>query len=293
MEGIFDYFRYNKSQVLIISGFLLTLISIPVSFTLVKDSQIFRSRASEINPTPIAQIDSSTLTQVPDTSPLEELKKLSDAQPLENAPTTDTTPTNFATSFGPTLSFKVTLEGRPVTKNGGRFFMGIAPGSKTTKPTYLLTFNLDVPDSGVVSGVSLAGLSPGTTYTVYLKGPSQIDAASTFTMTASENALGGGAAIPLISGDLNEDNTINTSDYNLAKAAYGATSSSSKWSPKADINLDGIINNIDLVIINSNQGKTGDSGVWYSPPPVASSSGTPVGGPDQRGGFWLYLPPVD
>lgn len=301
MEKIQDYFRYNKNQVYLGIGFILILISIPLSFTLVKDSQIFKSRASGINPTPIPQ--QSALTQVPGSSPLEELKKLTEGVSLEATPSassadstpgsSSTTPTSFATSFGPTLSFKVSIGGRPAGKYGGRFFVGIAQGAKTTKPTYLLTFNVDVPDSGVFSGLSLAGLNPSTTYTVYLKGPSQIDTASTFVMTSSENSLSSGAALPLISGDLNEDNTIDANDYNLAKKAYGSTSANSTWNPKADINSDGTINNIDLVTINSNLGKTGDSGVWYSPPPVASSSGSMVGGPDGKGGFWLYLPPVD
>ncbi len=318
-------------QILIIAGFLLILISIPLSFSLLKNSQIFQSQASnEKVPATINQhitkvaTKSATATQeVPADSPLSDLKKM-----LEDAPgssstapgTAEPTPTPAVNlAFGPTLNFKVTLEGRPEGKNAAKVFVGIASGNVTTKPTFILTFTVDVPDSGAFSGLSLAGLNPGSTYTAYIKGPGQVDSASTFSMGATETNLNQGQALNLLSGDLNEDNTINSADYTVAKSLYGATSSSSNWNPRADFNNDGVINNLDLAYVTKNFGKTGDSGVWYSPTPTASASATPTpgsgGGPqgniegistssakqsggydspngfsNRSGGYWMWVP---
>lgn len=293
-------------QILIIAGFLLALISIPLSFTLIKNTQIFQSQANlekkstSLNQqvTKVATKSATASQEVPADSPMSDLKKL-----LEGAPGTSTTGTSgkpdsptptpeVNLAFGPTLNFKVTLEGRAAGKNAAKIFIGIASGGATTKPTYILTFTVDVPDSGSFSGLSLAGLNPGSSYTAYVKGPAQIDSASTFSMGPTESSLNNGQAITLLSGDLNEDNTINSADYTIAKSLYGSTSASSNWNSRADFNLDKLINNLDLAYVIKNFGKTGSSSIWYSSTPTATSSGTPAasssGSP--AGGYWLWIP---
>lgn len=205
-------------------------------------------------------------------------------------------------SFGPTLNFKIIIEGRPAGKQGTKkLFLGLAQGQPSTKPQYLLTFSLDVPDNGEYKALSIAGLTQGDTYTAYLKGASQIATASAFVVKPTASDLG---ILNLITGDVNEDNTINTSDYNIVKNALGATPTSEKWNPSLDFNLDNWVNSFDLSIVSKNLGKTGLSGVWVSPPPPASSGtltmpniGTPETASEQipitipsEKGFWIFIP---
>lgn len=212
-------------------------------------------------------------------------------------------------SFGPTLDFSILIEGRPKDNYTTKLFVGIAEGKPTAIPKYLLQFNVDVPKTGVFTGMSLQGLDEGKTYSAYLKGPAQIATASAFTLNASANKLNSGTALQLLTGDLNEDNTINTADYSIAKAALGANPSFANWNANIDFNLDGVINAFDLAFITKNFGKSGLSGAWYSPTPSAGSPGiaTPSAGtstepimdvkiempPIGKSGYWIWVPPKD
>ncbi|OGE63873.1 hypothetical protein A3A14_01515 [Candidatus Daviesbacteria bacterium RIFCSPLOWO2_01_FULL_43_38] len=269
MQDFADKLNLTRNQLFGLIGFVVILLSIPLSFSLARSSQVFRSRADELKKTATssAQIKKSPVTQpleVPATSPLSELE-----QP---APTPDALASSLNTAFGPTLNVKINLEGRPAGDQSAKVFIGIAQGTPTGKPTYVLSFTVDFPASGEFKGLSLAGLNPGSTYTAYVKGPAQIDSSSTFTMSPTETNLNNNLALLLLSGDLNEDNTINSADYTVAKAIYGATASSANWNARADLNQDGVINNLDLVYITKNTGKTGASSIWYSSQPVASGS---------------------
>lgn len=207
--------------------------------------------------------------------------------------------------LGPTLGFSLILQGRPLDNQSTRAFLGIAAGTPTNRPTYLLSFMINVPASGAFDGVSLSGLETGQTYTAYLKGESQIATASSFTVKATPTNL---AALNLTTGDVNEDNVIDNTDYNLVKGAIGATPSSSKWNPIYDFNLDNVINSWDLNIVLSNIGKIGASGAWYSYSPIASGSaslntspsvgsvsseitpGTQNFLPENKRGYWMWIP---
>lgn len=298
-------FNLDKTQLIAAIGFIVVLLSIPLSFTLVKSSQVFRSRASEGESSQTVKISTSSATQnrnVPSTSPLSDLEK-SVNESVPSAPT-PTPAGNLNTAFGPTLNVKISLEGRPAVNQTAKVFVGIAAGAPQVKPTYTLTFTVDFPASGVFNGLSLAGLNPGSSYTAYVKGPAQIDTAVSFSMSPTETNLNNGQAVELLSGDLNEDNTINSADYSIAKDLYGTTSASSNWNSRADLNSDGTVNNLDIVYINRNMGKTGSSGVWYSPPPVSTSSATPATGSaapptdgyeypkgsSNQGGYWFWMP---
>lgn len=264
--------------------YLLVLISIPLSFMMVQSSQIFKSSASEVKP--VKNITTATASAVPKSSPLEDLKKLTSQLPSES--TESSSPTT-ASNFGPTLKFKAVIEGRPATNlSASKLFVGLAPGAPTTKPTYLLTFSLDLPASGVYSGLSLAGLTAGGNYTAYLKGPGQIDRAISFTMSGGETNLNSGNAIDLTSGDVNEDNTVSDADQTVVSSLYGTNTKSSNWNPSADFNADGVINNFDLNYVTKNLGKTGDSGVWVSAPQSGGPAGSVEGA--EAEGMWIWVP---
>lgn len=282
----------TKTHIIALIGFLLILVSIPISTYLVRESQIFRSRASESS-TPSTATVSGTVTKprpVPSTSPLTDLQKL-----IEGSDETTPTPEAVNLSFGPTLNFKVTFEGRPAGKQADKVFVGISGGNTKTSPQYIITFSIDIPDSGEFKGLSLAGLDPGSIYTAYIKGTAQIDASATFAMSPTETNLNNNEPLYLISGDLNEDNVINSSDYTITRLLYGKTSSSAGWNDRADLNKDGLINNYDLAYIIKNTGKIGASGTWISTPAAATPSTTlitkpNVGGPPTNSSYWLYIP---
>ena len=285
-------FSTFKSR-LLLGLYIFILLSIPVGAYLASQHQSTKSSASE----PKTNASKTTTT-----SPSKELLSTSESKAkLESSSSasTDTSPT-IATSFGPTLSLKVSLEGRLQTNQKTKLFVGILEGSALSNPKFLLTFMVDVPSSGSYGNLSLAGLSTGGQYTAILKGSAQIATASTFVMSPAETKLNSGDAVSLTSGDLNEDNVINTADYSIIQKAYGSTSASANWNENADLNKDGVINTFDSAIVIKNLGKIGDSGVWTSTiPKTATSSASlspessvlpvgSVGGTDT--GYWLWIP---
>lgn len=253
------------------------------------------SRAVSFSPGPV---------EVPPTSPLTELKNNLEAQSSPK-PNTSTTP-NVQVNLGPTLSFKANLEGRPSDNQAGKVFVGIASGQPTGAPQYLLSFLVDVPANGMFSNLSLAGLSIGSTYTAYLKGPSQIATSSAFILKPTATDLG---QVTMLSGDLNDDNVINNADAGIIRPILGARPNSTNWNPKADINADNVINNFDLGFITKNTGKVGASGAWTVQPQVSTPSaemihsapsehsGQFIGGPespgDKSGGYWMWVPKIE
>lgn len=254
-------------QKLLLAGFVILVISIPVGSYLLSERQTVTSKAEE-------KIDRSIL----------KLEPLQEVSP--QIPTTPEIPDpSSSVSYGPTLNFKVNPEGRPQGKMATKIFVGIAEGKPIGTPTYLLQFNVDLPDSGAFEGLSLAGLTSGNLYTAFLKAPAQIATSSAFLMVPTTTTLNSGNPINLTTGDLNEDNLINSADYVIAKSALGASPSSSNWNSLVDFNLDNIINSLDLGIILKNMSKIGETGVWVSPTPQGSAS--PSGQ-----GYWLFIPNI-
>lgn len=279
---------------ILLGVYLFLIISIPTGAYFLSQQTTFKSSASEAKPT-----SSAKSTAKPGVSAAKDLQNQSEALVNQNfspSPAPDIQSTT-ATSFGPTLSLKVNLEGRPADNQAGKLFVGIVEGTISTNPKFVLSFSVDLPASGVYSGLSLAGLTPGTQYTALLKGPSQIGSASAFTMSPSVSNLNNGEAITLLTGDLNEDNAINSSDYTIAQKALGSTKTSANWNENADFNKDGVINSLDLSFIKKNLGKIGDSGAWTSPlpqnatPSATLNSSKPIGGlPDGKQGYWIFVP---
>ncbi len=290
---MFSTFRHK----LLLGGYIFILLTIPVGSYLVSQFQTINSTAQE-------KKDAKPAVKAPpkpSTSPAKELLNSSQATLSQSGPAPSSTPSSSspttATSFGPTLSFKVSLEGSPKDNQTTKMFVGIAEGTLTSNPKFVLSFTVDIPTSGEYSNLSLAGLNVGSQYTALLKGSSQIATSSAFTMSPAITNLNNGDTISLISGDLNEDNVINSSDYSIVQKLLGTTASSTNWNANADLNKDGVINAFDLGIVSRNIGKAGATGAWTSPiPKPASASATlnnpaaPIGGPDNQSGHWIWLP---
>lgn len=280
-------------QRLVLGAYIFILLSIPVGTYLVSQNQTYKSSAKEEEPKPAIV----KATPKPTSSPAKQLLDSSQkaASPdLTATPSPSPASSEIAVSFGPTLSSKVFLEGRPKENQTTRLFVGIMEGTITSNPKFLLSFTINLPASGQYSNLSLAGLNPGSSYTALLKGSAQIATSSTFTMSPTVTKLNSGEPLTLLSGDLNDDNVVNSADYSIAKSALGTASRSSNWNGNADFNSDGVINAFDLSIIIKNIGKVGASGTWTSPiPKVASPSASlntpPVGSPEEEG-YWIWIP---
>lgn len=218
---------------------------------------------------------------------LTDLKKAPDTSPSAKE---TSLPTLANLNMGSTLTIKILMEGRTVSNQTmNKVFVGLASGTPKNNPTYLLTFSVDFPASGVYKGLSLAGLTIGSTYTAYIKAPQTISSASAFQVTATETNLNGGNSLNLTAGDLNDDNVVNLTDYNLAKSLSGTTPKSTSWNERADITGDKVVNSLDLGIINRNIGKIGTGGAWQSTPAISSPSAKPKGNTG-NGGYWLFVP---
>jgi hypothetical protein len=280
---------YSKVQIATVFGFLVLIVLIPIiSFVIKSRIDAQQTLANKNYNQPVTD---NNAQPVPNSLPSSNKLALND-----NNPTNDASQ-SAQVSYGPTLSFAVSLQGRPTGNEGGKFFVGVAQGDPTNNPQYILSFTVDVPASGTYTGLSLVGLNQGMNYTAYIKGPAQIVKAVPFALTPTGANLNAGAAVSLTTGDVNEDNVIDSADIAVIKTALGASTTSQKWNPNLDFNADGVINNFDLAIALNNLGKVGDSGAWYSRiDPSASSSAQlniprNIGGPTGKpGGYWLWMP---
>lgn len=300
-------FSSLKARILLII-YVLVIILIPVG-AYIGSQQTSTNKKAE----PKASPATTKASPKPSSQAVDELKENSEKAISSRilSPDTEESESKIATSFGPTLNVNVNFEGRPEDENSGNLFVGIVEGSITANPKFILSFTVELDESGKFEGISLAGLTTNANYSALLKGSSQIAKAVAFVMSPTVTNLNSGQVVTLLSGDLNEDNTINTADFSIVHSALGATSASSNWNRAADFNVDGIVNSIDLSFVIKNFGKIGDSGSWTSPlPAIATSSasltpsdgkiGTPSGGipdfvpPDSSGkkGYWLWIPGI-
>ncbi|MDO8618912.1 MAG: hypothetical protein Q7R49_03100 [Candidatus Daviesbacteria bacterium] len=278
--------------------YVFLVISIPIGAYLASQQQTVKSRANEVS----NKIEGSVGPTIATTSAQQEIKNLLASGSATPSPTPSPSATVIV-SYGPTLGFKLSLEGRPSGTQGSKVFVGITAGLNTgSQQSYLLSFTVDLPDTGEYSGISLAGLDVGSQYTAFIKPTAQIATSSAFIMTPATSTLNSGQALNFLTGDLNQDNVINTADYNIAKASYGTTPGVENWNPVADFNLDGVINNYDLAYITKNMGQTGSSGPWQSTPQTGGVPGNIGGessasalpnatvGPNGKPGYWLWVP---
>lgn len=288
-------FSTFKSRI-VLGVYIFLILSIPVGAYLASQNQTIKSSASETKLTSPITKTTPPPTTTKSARDLFDLTKVKSPSPT---PATQSTPEpstpTIANAFGPTLSLSVNIEGRK-NDQSTKLFVGILQGPIVSNPKFLLTFSVDVPASGQVGNLSLAGLTSGTQYTALIKGSAQIATSSAFMMAPSVTNLNSGQPLNLITGDLNDDNTINSADYSIAQKALGSTATSSNWNANADFNLDGIINAFDLSFIIKNLGLIGDSGTWVSPiPQVASPSASlnnpqPMGAAGGQAGYWIWVP---
>lgn len=274
---------------LLLGLYIFIIVSIPIGAYLASQTQSTKSSARENGQSPPP--DKKPLPQTPPKVATSSAKQYRSNQTAVPEPSTPT----IATNFGPTLSLKATLEGRPNNNQSTKLFVGIIEGPVSFSPKYLLSFSIDLPSSGEYSGLSLAGLTQGQSYSALLKGQAQLALAVPFSMSPSETKLNLSNAVTLISGDLNDDNTINSADLGIIKTAMGSNPPSRNWNENADFNKDSFINILDYSILYKNFGKVGDSGIWVSPPPSATPSAqltdTPaIGSPQSPGGYWIWIP---
>lgn len=282
------------TQRLILGIYLFVILSIPIGAYLVSQNTKLKSKADEQRDAPVVKI-----TPKPTTSAARALLDLSQTSTSSSklpSPTPQAT-TTTATSYGPTLSLKISLEGRPKDDQSTRLFVGIVEGNVTISPRFLLSFTVNVPKDGSYSNLSLAGLTSGSKYSALLKGSAQIATSSAFFMSPAQTNLADGKTLNMLSGDLNDDNQVSDSDYAIILKALGTQAASSNWNGNADFNKDGVINTLDLVIVSKNIGKVGASGIWTSPVPIATPSANlspdspPIGNPaGSTKGHWIWIP---
>lgn len=283
--------------------YIFLILSIPIGAYLVSQQTQTKSKASEEAKiqTPITGKQGTQSASARDQ--IRDLLLSSPSASASPSASPASTPTT-ALTFGPTMNFKLSLEGRPAGKQSSKVFIGISEGiTSGTQSTYVLSFTVDLPANGTYEGLSLAGLTPSSQYTAFIKPTAQIATSSAFVMSPGITALNSNTVISLLSGDLNEDNVINAADYNIAKSAYNTTPLTVNWNPVADLNVDNIVNNYDLAYILNNMGTEGESGPWISTPTSTSgnliqnvSTGKPTEelvpqtAPDGTQGYWIWVP---
>ncbi len=289
---------FDQPKILIVI-FVSFIIAIPSLTYLIKQRTSFQSSASSPYNRTITQDANTTLEEVPKTLPLDELLGLDkQSESSSSGESSESAGLNAQVNFGPILNFKIQIQGRSKDNQGASVFVGIAAGSVSSQPQYLLSFTVKVPNTGYFEGLSLAGLNVGNQYTAYIKGPAQIATASAFVVKPNKTELNSGLPLKLISGDLNEDNVINDTDYKIAIAYFGLKTGDQGWNENIDINADGIINSWDLAIILSNINRTGAGDEYKST--VSSGSAnlktiplTPKLAPNEErseGGYWMWVP---
>lgn len=274
---------------LLLAVYIFLILSIPVGSYLSSQYQNTKSKASEEKPKATVKPTSRTATSSAKLQLLKASENNLDAQTPGSTSSPEPSSPTIANSFGPTLSLKTILEGRPAENQATKLFVGIMEGILSNNPRFLLSFTVDLPESGTYSDLSLAGLSPGTTYTALLRGTAQIATSSAFTVSPTVTNLNEGQPLFQLTGDLNEDNVINSSDYSILQKAFGSNSQSENWNELADFNKDGVINVFDLSIISRNLNKIGASGTWTSTIPKAATSSGAIN-PQGSQGYWIWVP---
>src|SRR5262249_1628857 len=115
--------------------------------------------------------------------------------------------------------------------------------------------------------VSVGGLASGN-YSWRVKGPGEGSSNTTPGYLANSSALSGtltlaGDAVTrfdmgyMRTGDANNDNVVNISDYNLYLAGFGQTCGGGSYDARVDFNFDCVINTTDFSLMHSNWGASG------------------------------------
>ncbi len=97
---------------------------------------------------------------------------------------------------------------------------------------------------------------PTGVYTLHVKGAQWL--AKNVSVDTSAGDVNG-VNVSLISGDANNDNSIDNLDLGLLATAYGSISGDSNFDARADFNDDGSVDNLDLGILANNYALNGDN----------------------------------
>jgi hypothetical protein len=99
-------------------------------------------------------------------------------------------------------------------------------------------------------------LAPGN-YRLRIKGQTRFLARSLPITITTSGATG--LSFSLLNGDVNGDNTVGATDFNLVRAAWTATPSSTNWNANADLNGDLSVGATDFNIVRANWTLSGDN----------------------------------
>ena len=298
--GTKQNFSENK---FILAAIVFLLLLIPLTSYFMLQKAKFEHLVSSQLPSTVHTLPQTTLPKTTSASAYQEMKTNIAALPSASPGfIMDSEPAVLGSESTPSggLKIQVKMDERPANNQQTRLFIGISQGVAVQNPKYLLSFLVDLDQNGSYSGISLTGLEPNVIYTAYIKGVSQLATSKEFTYNPQVTDLG---LIPLISGDTNNDNIINSTDYNQVKENLGKTSDSVNFNSALDVNNDGVVNSLDLAIISQNMGKSGEIGVVI-PDQINSSNpsasiptpvdiGSPEASSSAKSGYWLWIPKID
>lgn len=97
---------------------------------------------------------------------------------------------------------------------------------------------------------------PSGSCTVIVKAGSYLAQSAEVTSTLDGAA---GLALTLVGGDIDDNNFVDSDDFDVLVVTFGSTSSSPGWNPNADINGDEEVDSDDFDILVTNFGATGDN----------------------------------
>lgn len=106
-----------------------------------------------------------------------------------------------------------------------------------------------------VGNMTLSGIDPGT-YQVAVKYPNCLQEVDTLTLVAGANNASFG---PLLTGDINDDNSVNIFDYQELVIPFGLSTGATGFNPFADLDGNGTVNIFDYQELVLNFGINGEN----------------------------------
>lgn len=153
----------------------------------------------------------------------------------------------------PKINLTFRLEGRTAAKTDAMRGFAREAGSKLgyDQAPFKHRSNIatDTSGRGAITGLELTGLTLGRSYEGLLKGPQHLQKNVTIANLQETNTVDFGT---LLSGDITNDNAVNSMDIDLwARELW-------KEESPADLNGDGTVNSMDLAVLAENLLKEGD-----------------------------------
>ncbi len=173
-------------------------------------------------------------------------------------PTPSSTPTQTFTSTptrtptaAPVLVGHVTWQGRPAQPNA----LQQVPVTLTLKlGTTEVNYATQTTDANGFFTVSVGSLASGT-YSWRVKGAKWLANSGSVALTGAPNT---NAEMGLMrTGDTNNDNIVNTSDFSILKITFGKTIGDPGYDARADFNGDNAVNTTDFNLLKNNFGLEG------------------------------------